>query len=630
MLDQDTARALLTIADETGARIALIGDRCQLPAVGRGGVLDLAHRWVDPSARVDLDTIHRFVRTVEGTRVPDEEYAALSLTMRAGDEAGAVFDALCARGQITVHGSEIERRDALAEQVAVARLAGLSVAVVVDTREHAATLNVAIRDRLVAAGAVQDHRAIVTREGQRFGAGDVITTRRNDPTLGIANRGAWSVTRVHRDGRIMIGDAERGSRELTADYVRKHVELGYATTGYGAQGATTDHAHLVMTDTTTAAAAYVAMTRGRQSNTAHLVAEDLDDAREQWIATFDRDRADLGPAAARDAAGRAAAGYTPVPRSDDAARLAHVLDELRQAWTEQLTARWQLQYLQQRLERVQAQATWWIHCRQTVAPLEAARDAAQAAAQQAERAAAGCAATLTARVEQHATELRQSWDAQLADADQAARTIALGPGRLGVHRCRVRDAHQHLDTWANLWGATFADSDLDLQLLRQRPAAYPSNAPRIAEALFEHAQRLAVAEHPDHFARLAAARQASERYESAGNAYHQARRQLEQAAHEPVYDTGAAELIPDLTDQAHAAQHRVSSADQRVASLARDPAIIGQPDADTLLDAARAAWHADRVADYQQRAFGPTDPTRSISHQPYRTPQIEHGPSISR
>ena len=52
MLDQDTARALLTIADEAGARIALVGDRHQLPAVGRGGVLDLAHRWVHPDARI--------------------------------------------------------------------------------------------------------------------------------------------------------------------------------------------------------------------------------------------------------------------------------------------------------------------------------------------------------------------------------------------------------------------------------------------------------------------------------------------------------------------------------------------------------------------------------------------------
>ena len=53
MLDQDTARALLTIADETGARVALVGDRHQLPAVGRGGVLDLAARWAPPDGVPD-------------------------------------------------------------------------------------------------------------------------------------------------------------------------------------------------------------------------------------------------------------------------------------------------------------------------------------------------------------------------------------------------------------------------------------------------------------------------------------------------------------------------------------------------------------------------------------------------
>jgi len=81
-------------------------------------------------------------------------------------------------------------------------------------------------------------------------------------------------------------------------------------------------AHLVLTDTTTAAAAYVAMTRGHQANTAHLVAANLDDACDQWIAAFCRDRADLGPAAAGQAAARAAAGYrTPRPLSEILAEL---------------------------------------------------------------------------------------------------------------------------------------------------------------------------------------------------------------------------------------------------------------------------------------------------------------------
>ena len=75
MLDQDTARALLTVADEMGARVALVGDRHQLPAVGRGGVLDLAARWVPPEAHLDLDVAHRFA---------DPEYAAISLALRTG------------------------------------------------------------------------------------------------------------------------------------------------------------------------------------------------------------------------------------------------------------------------------------------------------------------------------------------------------------------------------------------------------------------------------------------------------------------------------------------------------------------------------------------------------------------
>ena len=44
MLDQDSARALMVIADTAHARVALVGDRHQLPAVGRGGILDLAAR----------------------------------------------------------------------------------------------------------------------------------------------------------------------------------------------------------------------------------------------------------------------------------------------------------------------------------------------------------------------------------------------------------------------------------------------------------------------------------------------------------------------------------------------------------------------------------------------------------
>ena len=106
MLDQDTARALLTIADETGARVAFVGDRHQLPAVGRGGVLDHAVAWAHPTAVVTLEKVHRFT---------DPDYAAMSLRMRTGEDPGSVFDALHRRGQVVIHASEVERTAALAD-----------------------------------------------------------------------------------------------------------------------------------------------------------------------------------------------------------------------------------------------------------------------------------------------------------------------------------------------------------------------------------------------------------------------------------------------------------------------------------------------------------------------------------
>ena len=58
MLDQDTALALLDVADRAGVTLALVGDRAQLPAVGRGGVLDIAATLV-PQV-FDMATVHRF------------------------------------------------------------------------------------------------------------------------------------------------------------------------------------------------------------------------------------------------------------------------------------------------------------------------------------------------------------------------------------------------------------------------------------------------------------------------------------------------------------------------------------------------------------------------------------------
>jgi exodeoxyribonuclease V alpha subunit len=281
MLDQDTARALLTIAEEARARVAFVGDRHQLPAVGRGGILDHAIAWAHPTAVVSLEKAHRFA---------DRDYAALSLRMRKGEDPASVFDELHRRGQIVVHASDVERTAALAEVGAAGDL------VVADRRDHVADLNAAIRDRR---RSDQDGGHVVTTAGgERLSVGDRVATRRNDPDLQVANRQTWTITVIGEDGRLVLRGHGR-ERQVPAAYAARFVELAYATTAHGAQGDTVDRAHLALSETTGAASAYVARTRGREANTAHLVAESVDEARQQWIDAFSRDRADLGPAHAR-------------------------------------------------------------------------------------------------------------------------------------------------------------------------------------------------------------------------------------------------------------------------------------------------------------------------------------------
>jgi exodeoxyribonuclease V alpha subunit len=234
-----------------------------------------------------LEAVHRFA---------DPDYADLSLLMRTGERAGEVFDTLLDRGQIVVHPSEVERQQALTTLDIQGK--GLVIA---DTREQVTTLNAAIHDHRQPTQATTDqgiaHHVLTTTAGEQIGIGDRVATRLNDRDLDVANRDTWTVTHIDAGGALLV-HGRSGERVLPADYVREHVELAYATTAYGAQGETVDQAHFALAEKTGAASAYVAMTRGRHHNTAHLVAENLDEARQQWVDVFTRDRADLGPAQA--------------------------------------------------------------------------------------------------------------------------------------------------------------------------------------------------------------------------------------------------------------------------------------------------------------------------------------------
>ena len=651
MLDQDTARALLTVADECGARVALLGDRHQLPAVGRGGVLDLAIHEVDPTGHLTLDDVHRFIRPDEtGQEVPDREYAELTLAMRAGTDPGAVFDALAARGQIRLHYGEEERQDAIAETTAENYEAGQRVAVVVDTREQATDFNEVIRGYLVYRGQVDDTPSATIRAGQQAGVGDLIATRRNDRTLGVANRDTWTITAVRPDGSLTVTPAGAGTggqpgvtpagagvRVLPPDYVREHVELAYASTVHGVQGDTVTTAHLVIGERTGAASAYVGMTRGRQTNTAYLIAADLDHAREQWVAVFGRDRADHGPGHAGAAAARAAADFAPAPVPAGPQQLEAVLGQLSAAWTEQDRARDRLQGIERSLATTEKQAAWWEHCQDVLTPLEQRYETARTANETANQASAGCAGVLAEAAEGIAADLRHAWDAQLWDAEADARIVAAGPGRLGLHRARVRDASQRLDGWAAAWGPAFPGTYPTMDAILAHPAGYASGVPAVSQALYQHARHLAAAQHPEPASRLRHAQQARAGYDQAAHTYFGAQRDLREQSPLPMYDVGSATALPALRAQTRAARDRAEKADQHVQQLRNAPQISSQPEPTSVLTAAHDRWERERQIELTTARHGPRSAPPPPSHRPaperdlpYNTPNVGRSPGIGR
>ena len=60
---------------------------------------------------------------------------------------------------------------------------------------------------------------------------------------------------------------------IPAEYVKHHVELSYAVTSHWAQGITTDTAHVVVAPSMPRENLYVAMTRGREANTAYVAVD---------------------------------------------------------------------------------------------------------------------------------------------------------------------------------------------------------------------------------------------------------------------------------------------------------------------------------------------------------------------
>ncbi|WP_018134013.1 MobF family relaxase [Acaricomes phytoseiuli] len=291
MIDQDTALALTQLADQYGCGLVFMGDRAQLPAVGRGGVLDKASKIT--LDRVDVDVVHRFT---------DKAYAELSLQLRNREKPAELFDKLYAGGHVRIHDSIEAGVEVMTERAAQIIYTGGTVALGTPTNEGAAEINRHMQQVMAAAGRTREAKhEVVERDGITLMHGDVIMTRNNDTRLGVANRETYLVKNTHRDGSITIITAA-GAKEsirLPAAYVAEHVHLGYASTEYGEQGATETAGANLLSEASSPGGLYVGLTRGKEENTLHIAASSYNDAKSQFVDAMHRDNGDLGIEKAR-------------------------------------------------------------------------------------------------------------------------------------------------------------------------------------------------------------------------------------------------------------------------------------------------------------------------------------------
>ena len=253
---QETARA-------TGARLVLVGDTEQLGAVEAGGMFRLLAREV-PCA--ELHEVRRFDAAWE---------AGASVRLRAGDfTTYASYDR---HGKM--RGADQDTTmDRAASMWLADHLRGKNVLLLAGSNSEAADLSRRVQAKLIQLGTVQRPRAALS-DGNQAGIGDLIrarlNTKINSSGRQLTNRDTLKITGWHGP-HVQVRRRELGGTWtrpflIPRAYLADSAELDYAGNTHVGQGRTVDTAHLLVTETLSRRSLYVGLTRGRESNTAHIV-----------------------------------------------------------------------------------------------------------------------------------------------------------------------------------------------------------------------------------------------------------------------------------------------------------------------------------------------------------------------
>ncbi len=248
---------ITTAAAEAGAKVLLVGDWAQLSPVQAGGAFKLL-----ADTRRDAPALH------DVRRFRHEWERAASLKLRAGRPSAAAT--YVEQGRVE-SGTREDMIDLVFDGWQADLTAGRSSLMMAADAQTVADLNARARAHRVAVGEVSPH-GVEVADGGVIGVGDVVVTRHNQRALvtgrgWVKNGDDWVVQAINTDGSMRVQRPGGAAvAVLPPEYVREHVELGYASTAHRAQGRTVESAHAYVSAATVREPLYVMATRGRESN----------------------------------------------------------------------------------------------------------------------------------------------------------------------------------------------------------------------------------------------------------------------------------------------------------------------------------------------------------------------------
>jgi hypothetical protein len=254
---------ILAAARRADAHVIATGDLHQLGAVEAGGMFRALARKLGAA---ELHEVLRFGAQWE---------RAASLRLRQAHRE--VFAAYDTHGRIR-HGDQEAAYARAAGEYLADFLAGKDTLLLAGTNAEAAELARIVQSKLAAAGKVGNPR-IELADGNHAGTGDIVRARHNTDIRidgeRLVNRDVLKVQAfAGKDVQVRRQLPEGGWSHpflVSLDYFAEYGELAYAGNVHVSQGRTTDTAHLLVSESLSRQSLFVGMTRGRDSNVAHIV-----------------------------------------------------------------------------------------------------------------------------------------------------------------------------------------------------------------------------------------------------------------------------------------------------------------------------------------------------------------------